>query len=176
MTNSPLSMQKQPLLLLSLSFSFAKVNFQCINYKQLHTCKLQRLYKYKTYNLGHLHHLFNTFCFSISLTSSITLCFCSNQLLMRFLLAGWRVHGGLGEGKAVDISRYCFCFSSAKQRTESLHTLRAEDGGTGLKSSSFEYSVMRWNMYSYTPSILKISIKSCPFLPIAWACLWNWLN
>lgn len=60
--------------------------------------------------------------------------------------ADWRVQGGAWEGKAIDLLRYIFCFSSAKQSTDSAQTCEAVGGGVGLKSRSFEYSEIRWNM------------------------------
>ncbi|TYJ97307.1 Retrovirus-related Pol polyprotein from transposon TNT 1-94 [Cucumis melo var. makuwa] len=52
-------------------------------------------------------------------------------------------HGGTDETEAADFSRNCLCFSSAMQSKESAHTSKADGGGVGLKSRSFEYSVMR---------------------------------
>lgn len=62
------------------------------------------------------------------------------------LYADLRVHGGVCEGEAVDLLRNVLCLSSAKQSTDSAQTSRAVEGGVGLKSKSFEYSEIRWNM------------------------------
>jgi hypothetical protein len=76
----------------------------------------------------------------------LCLVFLCSKIQDHSLYAGLRLQGGVCEGEVADLLRNALCFSSAKQRTDSEQTSKEDEGGVGLKSRSFEYSEIRWNM------------------------------
>jgi hypothetical protein len=80
-------------------------------------------------------------------TTSFVSYFCAAKYKIHHsLYSGLRLQGGVSEGVVADLLRNALCFSSAKQRTDSEQTSKEDEGAVGLKSRSFEYSEIRWNM------------------------------